>query len=86
VSSRDEQIQSTWGLAENQSEYYLQSITLNFSESMGPFPAPMPEKLDDFSQKQLAWLISAMGQKLEGEDKKKQKKAKTTFNISKPFS
>jgi len=86
VSSRDEQVQSTWGFEESQSEYYLQSITINFPEAMGPFPGPMPEKMDDFSQKQLAWLVSALCQKLELEEKKKQKKPKPAFNISKPFS
>jgi len=90
VGSRDEQILSTWGFAESQSEYYLQSITINFPESAGPFPGPMPasEKLDDFSQKQLMWLVSALCQKLElnSEEKKKQKKPKPAFNISKPFS
>jgi len=75
TSSRDDQVQCTWGVNESQDKYYLQSIILSFPEAIGPFPGPVPDKVDEFSQKQLTWLVTTFSQKLE-ENKKKQKKQK----------
>uniref|UniRef100_A0A6B2KZC6 Protein kinase domain-containing protein n=1 Tax=Arcella intermedia TaxID=1963864 RepID=A0A6B2KZC6_9EUKA len=84
LTSKDEQISTTWGVDETLSSYYLQSVTLNFTGTVGPFPlygGNMPEKLDDFNPKQLSWLVSALTHKLEA-DKKKAKKPKSF----KPFN